>query len=56
VFVGVNVGAQNSVHAREMTVALSFEPVEYVAIDAKMHGCFAARHNDPGAFPKTYQY
>jgi len=48
----VNVGAQNGIHACKVSVALSLEPVEYVAVNAKVHGRFAARHDDPGAFPK----
>jgi hypothetical protein len=35
-----------------MTVALFLEPVEYVAVNAKMNGRLALRHNDPGAPPK----
>lgn len=52
--VRVNVGAQNGVHARKMAFALFLEPIEYVAVNAKMHGCFAARHDDAGAFPEIF--
>lgn len=40
VFVRVNIGAQNRVHAREMALALSLEPLEHVAVavNAQMHG------------------
>ena len=39
-----------------MAFALSFEPVEYIAVNTKMHGCFAPLHHDPGAFPKVFAH
>ena len=35
-----------------MPLALLLEPLEHVAVKAQMHRGFAARHHDPGAFPK----
>jgi hypothetical protein len=37
-----------------MAFALFLEPVEYVAVNAKMYGCFAARHDAPGTLPKIF--
>ena len=54
VFLCVNIGAQNRVHAREMAFALSLEPLEHVAVNAQMDGGLAARHDHPGAFPEIF--
>jgi hypothetical protein len=54
VFVRVHVGAQNSVHAGKVALALPLEPLEHVAVNAKMHGRFAARHDNPGTPPKIF--
>jgi hypothetical protein len=50
--VRINIRSQNRVHAREMAFALSLEPLEYVAVNAQMHGGLAAGHDHPGAFPE----
>jgi hypothetical protein len=52
VFLSLDVGALDRVHAGKVAVTLFLEPVEYVAIDAKMNGGFALRHDDPRALPK----
>ena len=36
-----------------LLVALSFELLEHVVVDAKMHRCFAARHDLLGALPEV---
>jgi len=35
-----------------MAVALFLKPVKHVAVNAKMNGGFALRHDNPCAFPK----
>jgi len=52
VFVRLDVGAQDRVHTCQMTVALFLEPVEYVAVNAKVDRGLAMRHDDAGVFPK----
>jgi hypothetical protein len=49
----LDVGAKYGVHAREMALALFLEPVEHIAVDAKMDRRFAGRHYDAGMFPET---
>jgi hypothetical protein len=51
-FLRVNVRAQNRVYARKVALALFLKPFERIAIDARMHRCFALRHHDPGPFPE----
>ncbi len=53
-FLRVDVGAQNRVHAREMACSLSLEPLEHIAVNAQMHGGLAARHDHPGALPEIF--
>lgn len=48
----LDVRAQNCIHACKVTLALFLEPVEYVAVNAEMHGCLALGHDDPRVLPK----
>src|SRR5258708_10515662 len=50
--VGVDVGPQYSIHARQMPVALLLKPLQNVTIDAKMHGRFAWRHYNACTLPE----
>ncbi len=54
VLVRVNVRPQNRVHAREMALALSLEPLEHVAVNTQMHGGLASRPNHPCTFPEIF--
>ena len=50
--VGVNVGAQDGVHAGQMPFPVRFEPLDDIAVEPQMHGSLAARHDDTRLFPK----
>lgn len=48
----LDVGAKYGIHAGKMAFALFLKPLEYVAVDAKVHRSLAWRHHDPGTFPE----
>lgn len=48
----VDIGAQQRVHSREMTLALGFEPIDHVAVEAQMHRGLSRKRRDARVFPE----
>jgi len=51
--VSVDISPQHGVHPRQMPWASRPEPINDVAVETKMHGSLARRHDDAGLFPKV---
>ena|ERR1700722_684146 len=52
-FIRLDIGAQHRVHPRQMTGALLFEPLEYVAVDSQMHRGFSGGITTRARFQKS---
>jgi hypothetical protein len=49
----LDVGAEDGVHAGQVTLAASFEPFDYIGVETQMYAGFAAGHYDVCGFPEV---
>jgi hypothetical protein len=53
VFLSLDVGLENGVHAGKVTLSIGLKPLHHVSVEAKMNGSFTSRHDDAGALPEV---
>src|ERR1039457_3800497 len=52
-FLSLHIRSKHRVHTGKVSLPLCLEPIDDIAVEAKVNGSFPAGHNDAGTLPKA---